>query len=179
MEVEQPGTQRSGPLSDLREVSTVQADTAGTVDAEHETLVVPVIQEEMRVDRQLVETGRVRIHKRVTERDEILEEPVLQEEVQVERVPINRPVDGPLPIRYEGDTMIIPLLEEVMVVEKRLMLKEELHIRKRQFTGPLPQHVVLRSEEVEIVRVGPQTGEGLAPQDAQRVAARRPQDVAA
>lgn len=34
-------------------------------------------------------------------------------------------------IRTEGDVTIVPVLEEVLVVEKRLVLKEELHIRRR------------------------------------------------
>ena len=86
-----------------------------------------------------------------------------QEEVEIERVPINRPVEGPVPIRYEGDTMIVPLLEEVVVVEKRLILKEELHVRKRHTTAPKPQKVVLRSEQVEVERLAPPTDAGPTP----------------
>ncbi len=80
----------------------------------------------------------------------------MREEVAIERVPIQRLLEGPPPaIRYEGDTMIIPLLEEVMVVEKRMMIKEELHIRRQQTTVHEPQRVTLRSEEVTIERVDP------------------------
>jgi uncharacterized protein (TIGR02271 family) len=82
--------------------------------------------------------------------EEFVDEPLLEEEVEVERVAINRIVDGPLPVRYEGDTMIVPLLEEVLVVEKRLVLKEELRITKRQHKTRKPQRVTLRSEEVRV-----------------------------
>ncbi|MCL4295116.1 MAG: DUF2382 domain-containing protein [Anaerolineae bacterium] len=113
----------------------------------NETLVVPVMAEELDVQKRQVEAGGVRISKVVHEREEMVDEPLLKEEIEVQRVPINRPVDGPIPIRYVGNTMIVSLLEEVLVVEKRLMLKEELHINTRQVETRQPQPVTLRSEE--------------------------------
>lgn len=54
------------------------------------------------------------------ERQEVVDLPLLRETAQVVRVAINRQVDGPVPIRHDGDTMIIPVLfQEVLVVEKR------------------------------------------------------------
>jgi stress response protein YsnF len=73
--------------------------------------------------------------------------------VQVKRVPVNQVVDGPVPVRHVGNTMIVSLLEEVLVVEKRLMLKEELHITREQVETYKPQRVTLRSEEAIIERV--------------------------
>jgi uncharacterized protein (TIGR02271 family) len=115
-----------------------------------EVLVVPVMVEELEVQKRQIETGGVRITKVVHEREELVDELLLKEELEVERVPINRPVDGPIPIRYVGNTMIVSLLEEVLVVEKRLMLKEELHINTRQVETRQPQSVILRSEEATI-----------------------------
>jgi len=74
------------------------------------------------------------------------------EEVEVERVTINRVVEETPPIRREGDTMIIPLLEEVLVVEKRWVLREEVHVRKLSKEVHTPQEVLLRNEQVEIER---------------------------
>ena len=118
-----------------------------------EVVVIPVIVEELQVAKRKVDTGRVRITKLVREREEVVNEPLLQEEVDVQRVAVNRLVDVPPPIRYMGDVMIVPLLEEVLVVEKRLMLKEELHISKRQTEVHNPQRVILRSEEVTVERI--------------------------
>jgi uncharacterized protein (TIGR02271 family) len=115
--------------------------------------VIPVVAEEVEVRKRRVETGRVRVTKVVTEREEVVDEPLLREEVDVRRVAVNRVVDGPVPVRQEGDTMIVPLLEEVLVVEKRLMLKDELHITKTQVTERRPERVTLRSEEVRVDRV--------------------------
>jgi uncharacterized protein (TIGR02271 family) len=118
-------------------------------------LVLPVIEEALEVQRRRVETGRVRIHKIVHEREELVDAPLLREEVVDERVPINRVVDAPLPVRYEGDTMIVSILEEVLVVEKRLLLKEEVHITTRRTETYTPERVTLRSEEVIIARATP------------------------
>jgi uncharacterized protein (TIGR02271 family) len=126
---------------------------------DHEEQVVPVIEEQLRVDRRKVEKGRVRISKLVNEREEVVDEPMLQQQVEVTRVPINRVVDGPVEVRYEGETMVIPLVEEVLVVEKRLMLKEELHITKYEAEVRQPQTVTLRSEEAIVERIDSATGE--------------------
>jgi stress response protein YsnF len=74
-------------------------------------------------------------------------------EVAIERVPVNRVVEGPIPMRYEGDTMIVSVLEEVLVVETRLLLKEEVHMTTRRTETHTPERVTLRHEDVTIERV--------------------------
>ena len=129
---------------------------------EEERIVMPVVAETLDVQKRKVETGGVRIKKIVHEREEVVDEPLMREEVQVKRVPINRVVDAPVPVRHVGNTMIISLLEEVLVVEKRLMLKEELHITKGEVETYKPQRVTLRTEEAVVERVG--DDEGIDPQ---------------
>ncbi|HEX8746220.1 MAG TPA: YsnF/AvaK domain-containing protein [Pyrinomonadaceae bacterium] len=125
-------------------------------DRDEETLVVPVVAEKLEVQKRVVEREGVRIRKIVREHEEVVDEPLMHEEVQVKRVPINRVVDGPIPVRHVGNTMIVSLLEEVLVVEKRLMLKEELHITKEEVETYKPQRVTLRSEEATVERVNEQ-----------------------
>lgn len=137
----------SGGDEELPPVSSVR------IEQSTETLVVPIIIEELQVEKRKVETGGVRITKKVHEREEVFDEPLVQETVDVKRVAVNRVVDGPPPIRYAGDTMIVPLLEEVLVVEKRLMLKEELHISKQRNETRNPQQFTLRSEEAIVERI--------------------------
>ncbi len=115
--------------------------------------VLPVIVEELEVQKRSRETGRVRITKRVHDQEVLIDEPLLRDEVVIEHVPINRFVEGPVSMRSEGDTLIIPLLEEVLVVEKRLLLKEELHLTKRRVETHQPQRVTLRREDAAIERV--------------------------
>ncbi len=117
-------------------------------------MVVPVIEEELEIRKRKVGTGGVRVTKKVYETEELVDQPLLAEEVDIERVPINRLVENSVPIRYEGDTMIVSLLEEVLVVENRLMLKEELRITKRQSETHQPQRVILRHEEAIVERLG-------------------------
>jgi len=65
---------------------------------------------------------------------------------------VDRVVAGPVPVRHEGDTMIVPVLEEVLVVEKRLVLKEELRVTRRRVETREPQTVTLRREDVVVER---------------------------
>jgi uncharacterized protein (TIGR02271 family) len=118
--------------------------------------VLPVIAEVLDIQRQRSEVGRVRVHKRVNQQHELVDEPLLREEVQVERVAINQVIDQPVSVREEGDTLIVPIMEEVLVVEKRLLLKEEVRITKRTVETRQPQEITLRSEEVIVERVEPQ-----------------------
>jgi uncharacterized protein (TIGR02271 family) len=113
-------------------------------------LVVPLMAEALEIDKRRVETGRVRIRKVVHEREEVIDLPLLSEKVSIERVAIHRFVDEAIPIRYEGDTMIISPLEEVAVVENRLMLTEELRITRRQLETHQPRRVTLRREEATV-----------------------------
>ena len=118
-----------------------------------EPVVVPVLVEELEVQKRPVETGKVRITKVVHEREALVDEPLVRENVAITRVPMQRVVDGPVPVREEHGTTIISVVEEVLVVEKRWMLREEIHIRKRRTETHQPQQITLRSEEVQIERV--------------------------
>jgi uncharacterized protein (TIGR02271 family) len=138
----------------LRQDELVPGHYIGTQTSD-EALVLPVIAERLMVQKHTRVTGRVRIRKTVQEREEVVDEPLLRQTVHVEHVPINRVVEGELPVRYEGDTIIIPVLEEVLVVEKRLMLKEELHITQHEEQIHQPQHIVLRSEDITVERTTP------------------------
>jgi uncharacterized protein (TIGR02271 family) len=118
--------------------------------------VIPIVEEVLDVQKRQVKTGGVRISKTVREQEEHIAEPVWQEEVSVERVAINRVVDGPVPtVRTEGDVMIVPLLEETLVVRKQLMLKEELRITKRRIAEQSSRKMILRREEARVERVEP------------------------
>lgn len=124
-----------------------------------QTVVMPVVEETVRVQTRVRETGAVEIRKSVHERTEVVDLPIHAEEVEVQRVAINRFVEAPVPVRHDGDTMIISLLEEVLVVEKRLMLREEVHVKTVRKELHNPQEVLLRTEEVEVVRKPGNQGE--------------------
>ena len=73
-------------------------------------------------------------------------------EVEIERVAIDRQIDTAPEIRNEGETMIIPIVEERLVVEKRLFLREEIHVHRRRIVTQFRQNVTLRSQEVIVER---------------------------
>ena len=118
-----------------------------------EPLVVPVLVEELEVQKRVVETGTVRITKVVHERETLIDEPLVRDNVAISRLPMQRVVEGPIPVREEHGTTIIAVVEEVLVVEKRWILREEIHIRKQRTETHQPQPITLRSEEVQMERV--------------------------
>jgi len=120
-----------------------------------EVVVVPVIEEKLDVYKRAVVGGGVRIHKIVHEREELVDIPLTHEDVHVERVSINRIVEGAVEVRQEGDTTIVPVVEEVLVVERRLLLKEELRITRRRSVQNETRRVLLRSEEAVVEPLAP------------------------
>lgn len=118
-------------------------------------LRIPVLREELDVAKEIVETGRLKVRTRVGERQETVELPLSREEFTVERVAIGRPVDAPLDVRVEGDVTIVPVHAEEIVVSRRLVLKEELHIRRRVHESVETRHVTLREQSVDVVREPP------------------------
>jgi len=124
-------------------------------------VTIPVIEEYLRIGREVVETGRVRITKSVTQAPEAAVVPLVHEEVSVERVARNQYVDAAPAVRQEGDVTIIPVVREVLV--KRLLIVEELHITKRRVETLETQQVVLRKEEINVERFTPNEAGTSAP----------------
>lgn len=121
----------------------------------NEPFKIPVIEEQLGIGTRTVETGRgVRIHKTVAEHPVVIDERLSRDEVEVTRVPVDRVVapDQVPAVRYEGETLVVPVLEEVLVVERRLRIKEELHITRARREQRHQETVVLKAEQVDIER---------------------------
>ena len=116
-------------------------------------LVVPVLAETVHIEKEMVETGRVRLHKTVHVESQTVDVPLQQQQVQVQRVAVNRYVDEVPSVRYEGETMIVPVVREELVVTKRLLLVEEVHVHQQTVTTHSPQTVELRREELHYERI--------------------------
>ncbi len=135
--------------------ATADAQSAQTVGEER---VIPIIEERVHVAKRAVEQGRVRVRKVVTSEEQEVAEDLLREEVEVERVECNAFVDdadNPPQARQEGDVWIVPLLEEVVVVETRLVVREELHIRRVQGRHVHRETVTVRREDAQVERLDP------------------------
>lgn len=116
--------------------------------------VIPVLREELSVGKRTIETGRVVVRKTVASDPQKVEVPLLHDEIDVERVAIDRVVEELPEQRYEGDVLVIPVLEEVVVVKKQWVLKEELRVTKRAVRGVHEEIVDLRAEHVDVERTG-------------------------
>jgi len=132
---------------------------------ESQAAAIPVLEETLRVDKTIAEPGRVFIRTSVLERTEYADLELHSGEATIARVPVDRVVDAPPAIRQEGDTIIVPVVEEIMVVEKRLLLKEEIHIRRQQVVQHIRQPVRLRSEEVSLERQSPLSSNNITPKE--------------
>jgi stress response protein YsnF len=103
------------------------------------------------------ETGRVRVQTVTDTLEELARADVQRETVEVTRVPVDRMIESAPEIRTEGDVTIVPIIEEVLVVEKRLVLKEELHIRRRVAAETVEVPVTLRKQRSIVERLAPDT----------------------
>lgn len=115
------------------------------------SITIPVIEEQLVVGKKLIDTGKVIISKSVTEHNEAIDIPLMHESVCVEHIPVNQYVETEPSIRYEGDTMIIPILREVLV--KRILLVEEVHVTKQRVQTNRTENITLRQEVVQVERI--------------------------
>ena len=114
--------------------------------------LITLAEERVHVGKREVERGRVVVRKRIETREEFAEAILHHEELSVERVPLGVPVDAPPPVREEGDVLIVPVVEEQLVVRTRLVLKEELRVTRHRRTETFREPVRLRAEVAEVVR---------------------------
>jgi uncharacterized protein (TIGR02271 family) len=118
--------------------------------------VIPVIEERLGVDKRLVETGRgLRVDKTVEQHEELVDLSLVKDELVVKRVPCDILLDEGQSVatREVGNTLIVPVLEEVLVVQKRIRLREEIHITRHRRETHAPQSVTVRTERVEVKRL--------------------------
>ncbi len=132
-------------------------DGAGSADRTSQPVMVdeqslPLYVEKVDVTRRRVETVLVRATRTTRSHEKLVEEDLTHERVEVIRVAIGRVVDTVPPVREDGDTTILPVVEEVVVVERRLVLKEEVHIRRIRTSQKHVETVIVREQEADISR---------------------------
>jgi uncharacterized protein (TIGR02271 family) len=84
-----------------------------------------LVAEELSVVKETVETGRLRVSKQTRTREVFIDENLRSEHAEIETIPVGRQIFEMPSVRHEGDTIIIPIVEEVLHTERRLILKEE------------------------------------------------------
>ncbi len=115
--------------------------------------VIQLFEESVAVTKRRVDAGGVKVDVRTRNVDEVVRTTLEREILEVVRVPVDKVVDRAPEVRVEGDVTIIPVMEEVVVVEKRLVLREELHVRRRATSEPFEQPVALRRQEATVERL--------------------------
>jgi len=116
-----------------------------------------VVEEELRVGKRKTTSGKVRIETVVDTIEEVAKATLEEEHLEVTRIAIGREVGSVPSTRHEGDVLVIPVIEEILVVEKRLMLKEELRISRRKTQENVEVPITLRKERAVIEHTPSQT----------------------
>jgi len=111
---------------------------------------IPLAAERLNIGKRAVNLGELRIHKRVEQVEEVQLVPVVHDELVVERVAMNQPLSAPLEPRIEGDQLIIPIMKEVLVVQRQLVLVEEVRVSKRYVTEEHEVREPVRRERIEL-----------------------------
>ena len=149
-----PTTPRDGRPTDPDTISVLEEAYSSDLRTESEE-ILPLVEETATVHKREVTTGKVRVRTVTDTIEELAAADLQSESVKVTRVPIDPVVDVAPAVRTENDVVIVPVLEEVVVVQKQLVPKEELHIRRRVETEAVEVPVSLRKQRAVVERVAP------------------------
>jgi len=122
-------------------------------DPDRSETSIPLVEEHATLQKRVVETGKVRIRSVVDEKLVRIAEELERDDVVIDRIAVNREVTELSGSREEDGVLIVPVYEEVLVIEKRLMLKEELHIHRNPKRERIEEAVRLKSMRAEVERV--------------------------
>jgi uncharacterized protein (TIGR02271 family) len=134
----------------MNEADSLKTESFTNPDGDR--VVVPLLAEELSVSKVKRATAAVRVTTVTHQHEELVDELLARERVEVETIAIGKPIDAMPAVRTEGDTVVVPIVEEVLIVERRLVLKEELHIRRVHTTERYQERVTLRKQEALISR---------------------------
>lgn len=128
-------------------VSRLEQASLQKMTIEDQATIIAVASEHLQLGKRFRTTGIVRVKTFVE-----VDEPVARDVVLVERRAIGTPVASMPTVRDEGDLLIVPVVEEELVVEKRLRLKEEIVLRRVQTVERHRESVQLRRTRAVIER---------------------------
>lgn len=120
---------------------------------------LPLLAEVPRIGRRRRVTGRVRVSVTTGVVEEQVEGLCRSREADVHRVPVGLEVDVAPPVRQEGDVIIIPVVAEKLVLVRRLVVTEEIHLRLRQEETPVTLAASVARQIVTVTRLPPEPDE--------------------
>lgn len=115
-------------------------------------VIVPVIAEQLHVDAVPVLKGGVRVVKRTVGQEHLVEQELRRDHVEVKRVKVHRVVDGPQEAIQSGNTIVIPVVEEVLRIERQWVVTEEIHLIRTEETSTFRDKVIVNREEATVER---------------------------
>ena len=108
-------------------------------------------KEDLHVEKEKIETGRVKISKKVLKEEIPINLQGYVEDVEIKRKKINRLVKSPGPaVRKEGEATVYSLYKEVYV--KQVMLEEEVWISKKKIKKSFKGKEELKREVLDVER---------------------------
>jgi stress response protein YsnF len=121
--------------------------------------VIPLAEETVSVSKREVETGLVQVALTTETQTVVARETLRSRRVEVARVPVGRMLaEGEAPPRSRRRaTLVVPLVEEMAVVVKRLVLREEVRLRSVATETPFEAAVDVRRQQATVERVPPGT----------------------
>jgi stress response protein YsnF len=126
--------------------------TPSASNSEADGLTAVLHAEKIAVSRQQSDGDTYRVSTVTRERKQPVDEELHHQRVEIRRVLVNQPVSAMPPVREEGDTTIMSVVEEVVVIERRLILKEEIHLRRLHVTEHHQETIIVREQEAMITR---------------------------
>lgn len=114
--------------------------------------VIPLVAETVRIQKEDVVTGHVRVRTVTEATDHVVAQELEAENVEITRVSVDRKVAEAPAVRQEGDITIVSLVEEIIVVTKRLVVTEEVHIRRIKSTERIETSINLRKQHAVVER---------------------------
>ena len=131
----------------------------GRIDDAGDEAVLPLVEELLRIGKRRVETGRVRVSVATDVAEQLVRETLSSERAEVERVPVGRELaDGeqaPSVRRGQDGTIVVPVVEEILAIERRLVLRDEVWLRVAAVEEIVEQPVTLRRQRAEVERLPP------------------------
>lgn len=128
---------------------TTNETRRGRGDRQTGEAVIPITQEELRIGKREVNTGRVRVHSRVVETP--VEETVnlREERVNVQRRPVNRPIEAG-DDAFREQAVEVEVHSEEPVVAKQARVVEEVVVSKNAAERTETVRDTVRRTEVDV-----------------------------
>lgn len=130
---------------------------------EPQRLIVPVLAEVPRVRKRTVARPGVRVEKRVRTRTEQVSVELERGDLAIERRGVNLLYDEPPQVRQEGETTVVPVIEEVVILETKYLVREEVRVTRLRERHCVSSPITLRREEVSITEAPPASRSDGAP----------------